>query len=74
MKTIRPIKIEQKKNETLHNVCKRSIDNAFVNGTLVEMIYQGISLLVYPMDNIMKLMKTAKIKEIQHRLETLKAV
>jgi hypothetical protein len=74
MKTIKPIVIESKGNkETLIDLAKRAINNAYCNSTIVRLVIDGIDCLVYPEDRLNTVIHYVKLQQVLKRLKELEA-
>jgi hypothetical protein len=71
MKTIRPINITADKS--LINSVKRAINNASLNCSIVNLIVDKINCLVYPQDDMGKVLSYVKIQQLQSRIAELSA-
>jgi hypothetical protein len=73
MKTIKPIEIQAKKNEKLIQLAKRAINNAYCNCSMVRLIVDGVECLVYPNDNLGKVIHYVKLHLVLNKLSELEA-
>ena len=64
MKTIVPIKIEATQKSSLIESAKRAINNANINCSIVNLIVGAVECLVYPNDNLTKVLHYVKLQSI----------
>lgn len=74
MKTIKPIVIESKgSKETLIDLCKRALNAAEINCSIVRLVINGVDALVYPGESLSKLIHHVKLQLVLIRLKELEA-
>lgn len=71
MKTITPIKIEAKSKEKLIDAAKRAVNNAYCNCTIVRLVVDTVECLVYPEDNLTKIIHHVKLQILLNKLQAM---
>ena len=51
------IRMTSNKKESMVQAVRRAMGNAFVNNKIVTMIFEGVEFLVYPVDDLMSILR-----------------
>lgn len=72
MKTITPIKIVGKKKSLIDNI-RHGINNATINCSIIKLVVESVEVLVYPNDNITKILNYVRMQTLINKIAMLEA-